>query len=582
MSATNTRVPSRGYAQVSLATFLFCLLLFSQLSAVALAATPAAQTSTTPKQPVTLSQSLILRRDAYEGFEVDSFSTNTTVYYIASTSAPISVALMTGAQYDSWQNDLTDPISNSITYTNGTSIQNSAPLPPGQYFIVFYAYLTRTAVDFGFQVYPSTPYSYGPISPPLAPGIASFGVSNSTSAVSSYEVKTSEVVGTAKISAFQVNTPDAFRYNTRTSGSTIQLNTMLIVNDSATTQKVYWVQNVPDFVTTGSQVAMGDEVWNNTDTQGFLSNQTITSTNFANGGFVYQSGTGRFSSGPNLYAYSMNNLTYRLPVNIALLVRASVLPKTGVLVQAGYRFMQNGSAAAAVTHWFDNVTIHDPTAQAAYFDVNGNASTPTGHYYDAEMVFAGEGNLATAHFLQLNATFGLFYQNAKGLLASFPTYYGFSGDTGEAADDVQVTFSNGLAQLAAGPSPNYAYLGSASSSLDPNSLLASSGPTGGATGQTTTSVSTSASGTNTQGSSTGSSSTSTQPLDQSTRSTNSSASAPLSNYVIVFAVGAAVGIVFALVGLALVRRRPASAPPAYEYPNVTTPDSPGVVSSERF
>jgi thermopsin len=557
---------------------------------------------------VTISQSVVLRRDSYEGFEVDSFSNNATVAYAVSSSAPISVALMTGPQYDAWQNILTDPISNSITYVNGTNVQNSVQVQPGQYFIVFYAYLTRALVDFGYQVYPSTPYSYGPISPPFAPGIASFGISNSSGTVTSYEVQTNQIVGLARISSLQVNTADAFRYDSHTTGFTLQLNAMLVVNDSgpSSPQKVYWIQNVPDFVTAGSQVSFGDEIWNNTDTTGFLTNQTITSTNFANGGFVYQSGTGRFSSGPNLYAYSMNNVTYRLPLNFGLLVKATVLPGTGVLVQSGYRLLSNGSAVSSTTDWYDNVTIHDSTAQAAYFDVTGNASTPTGHFYDAELVFAGEGNLETAHFIQLNATLGLFYQNASGTLSSYPTYYGFSGDTGEAADDLAVTYANGLAQLSPSVNPNYSYLGSASLSLDPNSFVVSSQTTSqttttsttttttatstastttttkttthatttstsGATSATTTSsgsttstsTSASSSSTTASASGTGSITSSTQPLELSSKSTNSQVSTPLGNYILVFAIGAIVGVVFAVFAIALVRRRPLPPPPVY-------------------
>jgi len=574
-------------AALPVAILLFSLLLLSQFATIAVAASSTApKSSTAYPQAVTLSQSIVLRRDSYQGFEVDSFSNSTIVDYAVATDAPISTALMTGAQYDDWQNNLSDPISNAINVQNGTSVQNSVPLPPGQYFIVFYAYLTRALVEFGYQVYPSTPYSYGPISPPLAPGIASFGITNNTGAISTYEVESSQIVGTAKVTALQVDTPDAFRYETHTSGLTIQLNTMLIVNDSTAAQKVYWVQNVPDIVTAGSQISFGDEIWNNTDNTGFLSNQTITSTNFANGGFVYQTGSGRFQTGPNLYAYSMNNVTYRLPLNLALLMKATVLPNAGVLVQLGYRLLSNGTTVTSPTDWYDNVTIHDTTATAAYFDVSGSASTPTGHFYDAELVFAGEGNLESAHFLQLNATLGLFYQAPSGTLSSFPTYYGFSGDTGEAADDVAVTYSNGLAQVGTSVNPNYSYLGSASLTLDPNSLLMSSVTSGTTTTQTTTTTTTGrttitttgtgaatsplTTSTTTIGPSTGTGNSSTTPFEQSTRTTNSQSSAPMSNYLLVFAGGAIVGIVFVIFALALVRRRPSPPQPVYAPPEVPT------------
>jgi len=457
--------------------FVVSMLLASQLSTVSVAATSAAQkTPAAAAQEASLSQSILLRRYSYQGFEVDSFSLNTTVTYAVASSAPISVALMTGAQYDAWQNNVTDPISNSITYKNGTGVQNTLAIQPGQYFLVFYAYQSRAFVQFGYQVYPSTPYSYGPVASPLASGIASFGISNSSGTVSSYEVRTSQIVGTAKISSFQVDTANASQYGVNTSGASLQLNAMLVVNDAGSlSQKVYWVQNVPDFVTAASKVSFGDEIWNNTDNTGFLSNQTITSTNVQNGGFVYQSGTGGQSGGPNLYAFVMNNASYVLPFDFGLLAKAAVLPKTGVLVQLGYRLLSNGTTVSSSTNWFDNVTIVDPSAQTAYFDVSGNSTTPTGHYYDAELVFAGEGNLESAYFTQLNATLGLFYQNAtSGALSSFPTYYGFGGDTGEAASNLVVTYTNGLAHLSPGDTPNYSYLGSASLAIDPGTLAPTS------------------------------------------------------------------------------------------------------------
>src|SRR5208283_159959 len=102
-----------------------------------------------------------------------------------------------------------------------------------------------------------TPFSYGAIQGPLASGIASFGVANNSGVVTSYEIKTNEIVGVANISSMQVNTPDASQYGVSATGATLQLNAELVVNDnnSGTNQKVYWVQNVPDFETGPSQVS---------------------------------------------------------------------------------------------------------------------------------------------------------------------------------------------------------------------------------------------------------------------------------------------------------------------------------------
>src|SRR5208337_4395352 len=106
--------------------------------------------------------------------------------------------------------------------------------------------------------------------------------------------------------------PSAPQYGDTVTGATLQLNVILVVNDNGSpSQKVYWVQNVPDFVTGTSQVSFGDEIWNFTDLTGYLSNQTITSTNLQTGGFVYPGGNGTTP----VYNYNSNNVTYALPLN---------------------------------------------------------------------------------------------------------------------------------------------------------------------------------------------------------------------------------------------------------------------------
>ena len=262
-------------------------------------------------------------------------------------------------------------------YENGTSVQNNVTITPGQYFLLFYAYYSRANIQFGYEASPNTPFSHGPIPTPLASGISTFGISNSSGVASSYEVKTNEIVGVANISSMQVYTPNANQYGVSITGATLQLNSLLVVSDnSSSNQKVYWVQNVPDFQTGTSLVSFGDEIWNWTDLTGFLSNQTVTSTNLQNGGVVYP--TGPQNSGPYVYNYNGNNETYRLPLNLALLVKETVLPKTGVLVQMGYTLFANGSATVSKTNWFDNVTIVDPNVQTAYFDVSGDLHLRSG------------------------------------------------------------------------------------------------------------------------------------------------------------------------------------------------------------
>ena len=482
-----------GRTPLLLVTFALSFILATSQLPIAAASSsdnaPARAQSTVP-----ISQSLSLRLSEYQGFEVDSFSANTTVQYVVSSNAPVSTALMTAAQYDLWQNDQSDPISNSVTYHNGTSVQNSASIAPGQYFLVFYAYYSRVLIQFGYQVTPNTPYSFGAINPPLAMGIASLGIYNDSGVVTPYEIQTSEIAGFANISSVQVYTQDAYRYGVSTSGFTVQLNAMLVLNDGGASPKVYWVQNVPDFVTAASVVSFADEIWNNTDAGGFMSNQTVTSTNFNNGGFVFSGGTGRYSSSPNYYSYFMNYVTYGMPFDFGLVMKETLVSGTGVTVQLGYRLFSNASAVNAPTVWFDTVTIHDPSVQSAYFEVSGKDTPPTGLYYDAEFVFAGEGNFESAYFTQLNASMSMFYLSGNQL-RSFPTYYGFSGSTGEAASNLMEAYSNGVVHLVPGSNTAYPYLGNATLTLDKgvveaggSSTTTTTGGTGPTSSQTTSGV----------------------------------------------------------------------------------------------
>ena len=235
-------------------------------------------------------------------------------------------------------------------------------------------------------------------------------------------------------------------------------------------------------------------------------------------------------------------------------MNASLIPGKGVLVQTGYRLLSNGSAVSSPTVWFDNVTIHDPAAQSADFEVSGSATPPTGLYYDAEFVLAGEGNLESAYFTQLNASLGLFYQSGNSsLLSSFPSYYGFAGDTGEAASNLAEVYDNGVVNLSPG-TPSYAYLGNATRSVDFNSL---------SVGTTTTSTTTpTASSTST------SQSTGTPPPFTTTSTTTSSATSVESTTAIPppggsgdnLLVAAAVAFAAVVIIIAALRLRPSSKP----------------------
>jgi len=133
--------------------------------------------------------------------------------------------------------------------------------------------------------------------------------------------------------------------------------------------------------------------------------------------------------------------------------------------------------------------------QSAYYYVDGNDSTPIGTYYDAELVFGGEGNAEATNFTQMNATLGLYYFNSSSSqITPFPSYYSFGGDTGESADNLEVAYlGNGTAQIAVG-TPNYAYLGTASSTVATSSTSQSSATSQSVSSSQSSTASTASSG----------------------------------------------------------------------------------------
>jgi hypothetical protein len=282
---------------------------------------------------------------------------------------------------------------------------------------------------------------------------------------------------------------------------------MLVVHEN-NSQFVYWAQATPDFVTNNSQMSFADNLWNVTNQQGFLSNQTVTSSN---GHYVFP--TGPNSTAQDYYGFPSSNLTYVEPLDLRVLMNESVIQGTGVLLQVGIQIVANGSQAIPLpVNWFDNITIHDAGANSAYFYVAGNDSTPIGSYYDTEFVFGGEGNLEATQFTQMNSTLGLFYLNeSSGRLSAFPSYYSFGGDTGEAAYNLHMTYSgNGIAQVTRG-TPEYAYLSAvavtanSTTSIPQTSITSSSIESQGTSTLSTNSTASSASPVSTSGNSTSSS-----------------------------------------------------------------------------
>lgn len=425
----------------------------------------------------------LVARGTFQYFPLTTIAANSLVQFSVSSDNALSTALMSTPQFTSFNNSQSD-LSNSLYLDNATTAQGSLREPVGTFYLVFYAYGRTANVSYNFEVYPTDPYLADPLPAPEPTGIASYGLFNQSGVVKTYEVKTSEVVGVANITSMSAYNATAGLAQSNISGATLQLNSVLLVNETGGNQQSYWIQNTPDFVTSATQVAFADNLWN-FSVSGYLDNNTVTS---ADGGAAYTYPNGATTG--YYYSYEGFNMTYTLPLEMILVLNETVKTGVGVVVGYGGLVIEGGQAAGPID-WFDTVTIHDPTAQSAYYFVTSNATAPDSLFYDTELVFGGEANGEATNFVSMNSTLGMYYASpTNGTLISFPSLYTFGGDTAEGADNLQVSYvGDGVAKVSTG-SPDYIYLGTASGTLDlgnSTSVLtsASSSGTSASTGQTT-------------------------------------------------------------------------------------------------
>jgi thermopsin len=465
-----------------LALPLIPLLLFSAVYGLVPQRAPGSTTNSIP-----LISQLDLPDGYFEYYQIDAAAVTNVLMIGSSSNVSVSTSVMNSAEFTAY-NNTESGIVNSLFISNGTSAFKTLDVPKGDYFLVFLAYSDNANISFNWLLYPNSPYQTGPLPSPEPSGIGAFGLNNNSGVVTPYSVESNEVVGVADITSLLAHNSTASLADSEVSGSTLQLNTVLVVNEQNGTQQVYWVQDTPDFVTSAMQVANVDNVWNYS-ISGFLGNTTITSSM---GGFAYS--YQQYNATQYFYANGTGNSTYALPFDIALMVNETIDPGVGVVVQTGTQILRNGTALESPADWFDNVTIHDPTVTSAYYLVSGNSSTPEATYFDSELVFVGEANGESTSFTQMSASLQLFYDsNSTGLLTYYPSYYSFGQDTAEASDNLRVSYNgNGVATLSAG-TPNYVYLGSASGSTSLSQLEAAATSTSSAS-QTTTSSSSSSSG----------------------------------------------------------------------------------------
>ena len=334
------------------------------------------------------------------------------------------------------------PATLTMNYSSLTCYYNVS-LPEGLYYLyIVNPHIVPAEVYFAYRLQPEyvDPYLRSILynTTALPYGIASYGVTG----LKTYVINSTSIRGFFNITSLIAynGTQDLVpKY-----GASLQLNSVLVINNNDNTSQILWTQNVVSFITNVSAVNFCVNIWNMTYPSASILNSSVE-------------GNGRLvnSSGQYFYAYGTPYTVYDLPLAGFLTISEHVIPGKGVEVTFSYDIVQNGTYtnSSAV---YDTVLIRDPNVSSAYFLVDGTQYTPAGpksdfgNYYDAELVFGGFASGEITQFKSLDATLALCYFNGTGY-EKFPSYYTFGADTAEATGDAHVVITpQGLAEVTVG------------------------------------------------------------------------------------------------------------------------------------
>ncbi len=256
-------------------------------------------------------------------------------------------------------------------------------------------------------------------------GMGAFGLENSSGSIRPYIISTDQVISEARISAIGAHNsslPPDFLFE-----ASLQLNVMLMVNTSTTTQ-AYWLQDVITFDTLQSLYLIHkDLAFNLTDRN---------STNDA-------AGLGQVSKddkGELVYTNNGGISSYSLPTSAILGISVKKVYMNGVA--AGFYFSSLGEPSYIFNsnNEFDNVSLMIPNISSAAIVVTPYRLVLGYLSYDAEFAWGGPCCGYGTIFTKMNSSLSLWYVNeSSGQLSNFPAYFSFGADTGEFASNLSVS-----------------------------------------------------------------------------------------------------------------------------------------------
>jgi hypothetical protein len=214
---------------------------------------------------------------------------------------------------------------------------------------------------------------------------------------------------------------------------TNQLNVVLVFTQGPTTYS-YWIQDVAFMNSSNGDLGFEDNIWNFTTGASCLNDTGVQGNGTV---YPYQGCEGYYAVG----AFGQPGASRAMPTpgDFSLLVRSYKAPSGTPEVAFEY---WDGVTSYEVT--YDNVVW--PWAKSVSTDqdfyVDGNATAPTGNFYDAELTLGGPGGgAATKGANPMDTSSRLFYWNGHNFEAP-RSVWNFGSDTAEAISNVQSVFSH--------------------------------------------------------------------------------------------------------------------------------------------
>ena len=292
-----------------------------------------------------------------------------------------------------------------------------------------------------------TPSAYTTNPSPM--GISDLGQSSS----GPYVYNTSSFEASISLNSFQDYNPGYAGWVAPPNYMTWQLNTVTVnVSYPGGTDGVFWIQNVVHF--NGTSLQFENNIWN----------MTSATTGLNPGTLLTYSGT--LVPGAYYYVYGPTyQVTYPFTLDLF-----NNITSAGGHPGVYFNYTLTNTTTGGHTGSFDYVTFNGTASHSAppSFEVNGKKNNPLGLYWDAELIFGGNGGGANAVITNLSGTSTLQYWSATaGAYENVRAAYDYGVNTGETADGAAFAYQGTTELLSQGPSFLYGLWNTSNSTWGP-------------------------------------------------------------------------------------------------------------------